>query len=192
MLLIISHISQLFLPFGLKLSRPKTKSQLILQWFCYIMCVFAFFDVSLCVMKEPHFWLYHIYAPVELFFMSLVVLTLYELNDKETTNYIILSSIGGFLAFVIDFIFNDIHELDKMLMTIEGFAILLMIGGILYIHKDIDFSLKDYRTYALSGIAVYLLLNVLTYPEYHTISNIILNTFLLISLLMVNYERQTL
>lgn len=181
----ISVISS-FAPFAYARQLQIDKRNFILILYLFIAGAFSMTEVLLYLSGiEEHYWLYHIYVPFEIVFLSVIILSLYELNPQDIIKYIKISSSVALAAVILDIICCNVRELDKMIMTFQCFYILFTIGSILFTYKEeIDFSLKDYRTYILSGVAVYHFMNVLTYPEYHMESNIISNAFLLIALIM--------
>lgn len=164
-----------------KIGQERISSTVI--YYFFIAGVFQFLDLYLYQSHISHYWLFNALTPIEIGFFFYI--PLYITNKSEHDNLIsAMLTILIVLSIVIMMGYSNI--LDTNSLQIECIISLLSCG--IAIGRKNHISIKDWQIWIIGGITIYAIINCYTYPNYHLFTNILMNIFFTIGIIIYQYE----
>jgi len=171
--IILSNISQLLLPAGLRLVKVN-RDKTIFLWFVILSCLFAFFDIQLWQAGISHYWLYHLNSTIELLFLSYILLSFIDFTPEWRMSIIFIS----FILYILCAVFgSDIRGVDLNETFFES-VVLCIFATIALMEGQ-----KGWKFFLTVGVLIYCGINLVAYPAHHSIANIIMNIFFFIAII---------
>jgi hypothetical protein len=169
----LSHISQMLPLLGMKFI-SFTKDKWIFGWFILFSSLVAFLDIQMVKAGIPHLWLYHIYTPLELLFLSHVILSMLEVSKNSRVAIPIISVLVYLVC-----VFLGIHDMQGIDFNESMFSYSVL--GILSAVAIME-GVKGWQWLVVAGVFIYSIINLVSYPDFHSEGNIIMNVFFLVAL----------